>query len=129
MLVDLPPATLLSTETHVIYRHYGLVTVRGTVISCSAKHGGTTEEFVHHFAEGKAWKVETPLSDSPWWDVLNRAYAFAGKPYHVTDWNCETYVNACFGLPPRSRQVEATAVVAGLGLIALVARSVSRHRG
>jgi hypothetical protein len=124
MLVALPPATPVSTATHLVYRHMGLVTARGTILSCSAKRGGVAEEFVQDFSMGRPWRVEAAPSDLPWWRVLQRAQEFSDRPYHLTDWNCETFVNACYGLPARSKQAEATMLVVGLGVLAFATYQV-----
>lgn len=124
MLIALPPATPVSTETHLIYRHIGLVTARGTILSCSARRGGVAEEFMRDFSQGRPWKIDPAPSNLPWWEVLQRAQAFSDRPYHLTDWNCESFVNACYGLPPRSKQAEATILAIGIGVVALAAYQI-----
>lgn len=116
-----PPGTRVSTFLFPFYRHYGVVTESGLVLSCSARSGRAVEETFEVFSGGQEWRIEPLLSDLPWWVVLARARRLADRAYHVSDWNCETYVNVCFGLPPRSQQAELTIAAAGLGLIALAA--------
>ena len=120
-LVWVLPGTRVSTFLFPFYRHYGVVTETGLVLSCSARSGRAVAETFAVFSGGQDWRVEPPLSDLPRWMVLARAYEFADRGYHVSNWNCETYVNVCFGLPPRSRQAELTVAAAGLGLIAYAA--------
>ena len=116
-----PPGTRVSTFLFPFYRHYGVVTESGLVLSCSARSGRAVEETFEVFSGGQEWRIEPLLSDLPWWVVLARARQLADRAYHVSDCNCETYVNVCFGLPPRSQQAELTIAAAGLGLIALAA--------
>lgn len=113
--------TRVSTFLFPFYRHYGVVMENGLVMSCSARSGRAMEEPFAVFAGGQKWRIEKPLSDLPWWVVVERARYFAGRRYHPSEWNCETFVNVCFGLPPRSQQAELTIAAAGLGLIALAA--------
>ena len=119
--INLPPATRISSPVFPIYRHYGVVTEHGLVMSCSARAGRAAEETVDVFSGGRAWRVEPRPTDLPWWVVLQRARQLAGRPYHLTDWNCECFVNACYGLPARSQQAEMTMAAAGLGLLAFAA--------
>ena len=42
--------------------------------------------------------------------------------YNAFDWNCETFVAYCHGLPPASPQLAAVVIVALVG-IAIIARS------
>jgi hypothetical protein len=122
--LNVPPGTLISAPTHLFYRHYGIVTEHGTVLSCSARAGCGAEEPVDIFSGGKVWRAETRPSELPWWVVLHRARQLADRPYHLVNWNCETYVAACYGLPPRSRQVEITMLAASLGVLAVAALQV-----
>jgi len=119
--INLPPATRISTPVFPFYRHYGLVTEYGLVMSCSARVGHAAEEFVDVFSGGRPWRVEPRLIDLPWWVVLQRARLLANRPYHLTDWNCECFVNACYGLPAHSQQAETTMTAAALGLLAIAA--------
>ena len=73
------------------------------------------------FSQGRPWKIEPAPSDLSWWEVLHRAQVLSDRPYHLTDWNCECFVNACYGLAPRSKQAEATMLAIGLSVVALAA--------
>jgi len=121
--LSLPPGTRISAPIFPGYRHFGLVTEHGLVLSCSARAGRATEDTVDVFSSGKPWRVEPDLSDLPWWVVLSRARALADRPYHLTNWNCETFVNASCGLPARSKQAELTLLFVGLGAFAAFAAS------
>jgi len=118
---NLQPGTRISAPTHLIYRHYGIVTEWGTVLSCSARAGHGAEETIDVFSGGRPWRVESRPSELPWWVVLHRARQLADRSYHFTDWNCESYVNVCYGLPPRSQQAEITMLAVGLGVLAFAA--------
>ncbi len=121
--LNLPPATRISTPLFPVYRHIGLVTEHGLVLSCTARAGRASEDSVDVFTGGNDWRIEPRLTDLPWWVVLSRARAFADRPYHLTDWNCETYVNVSCGLPARSQQAELTMLLGGLGAFAALALS------
>ena len=118
-----PAGTLISVPTHLFYRHFGIVTARGTVISKSARNGGAREESLAEFCSGKQWKIEPRPSDLPWWAVLNRARQLMTQPYNLITWNCESFVAACYGLPPRSDQVTLSVLVALAGVIAIAGLS------
>lgn len=124
-LFCVPAGTRVSNFLFPFYRHYGVVMENGLVMSCSARTGRAMEETFAVFAGGQKWRVEKPPSDMPWWVVVQRARYFSDRAYHPSDWNCETFVNVCFGLPPRSHQAELTIAAAGLGLIALAAARLS----
>ena len=119
--VALPPGTVISAPTHLVFRHYGIVSECGTVLSCSARVGHAAEETVEAFSGGKPWRVEKRPNDLPWWEVIARARSLAQRPYHLTQWNCESYVAACYGLPPRSHQVGRTLLIAFAGMLAFTA--------
>jgi hypothetical protein len=119
--VRVPAGTCISAPIFPIYRHFGIVTECGLVMSCSARAGRAVQEAADVFSGGFQWRIEPRPSDLPWWVVLQRGRQFADRPYHLTDWNCECFVNACYGLPPRSQQAELTIAAAGLGLIAFAA--------
>jgi hypothetical protein len=120
----LPAAgTKISAPTHLVYRHYGIVTERGMVISNSARRGGIAEETLEAFCNGKDWRIEPRPSALPWWQVLTRARQHIGRPYKLFGWNCESFVNDCFGLAPRSDQVAVTLLAAFIGAIAVAGLS------
>ncbi len=114
-----PPGTLISVPTHLFFRHFGIVTARGTVISNSARHGGAREEFLAEFCNGNPCHVEPRPSDLPWWEVLDRANCLMTRPYNLVTWNCESFVMSCYGLPPRSNQLAVSLIVAVASLIAV----------
>jgi hypothetical protein len=111
--------TLISIPTHVFYRHFGIVTARGTVISNSARHGGAREETFEQFCVGRNWRIEPSPSNLPYWAVLQRAAQLMDRPYNVLTWNCESFVKASYGLSPSSDQVIVSALLA-LGGVAIV---------
>ncbi len=119
--INVPAGTRISAPVFPFYRHFGVVTEFGQVLSCSARTGRAVEEPVEVFSGGFRWRIEPRPSNLPWWVVLQRGRQLANRPYHLTDWNCECFVNACYGLPPRSQQAELTIAAAGLGLIAFAA--------
>ncbi len=119
--IALAPATLISVPTHLIYRHFGIVTEFGTVISNSARAGGVREESIVEFSGGKTWRIERRPSDMAWWNVVRRARSAQPRPYNLLSWNCETFVSFAYGLPPQSSQVEVSLLVALTGLLAVSA--------
>jgi|SRR5579871_770660 len=121
----LPPGSLISISTHLFYRHFGIVTERGTVISNSTRHRGAREETLAEFCDGKPWRLEPRPSDLTWWVVLARARQLMSKPYNLFTWNCESFVTSAYGLAPRSDQVAVSVLVAAVGLIAAMSFSNS----
>lgn len=118
-----PPGTLTSVPTHLFYRHFGIVTARGTVISNSARHGGAREETLAEFCNGQHCRIEPAPSNLPWWEVLHRARQLMTRPYNLFTWNCESFYKTCFGLPPNSDQVTFSILIATAGMIAVAALS------
>lgn len=125
------PGTVISVPTHIFYRHVGLVSdLRDWsglpfIISNSAKNGGIAEETLAAFADGKAWRYEnTPNRLTPR-QVLYRARTCARREYHPLQWNCETFVSHCHGMPEQSPQAAATVgmVIVGLLVAGLVSGS------
>jgi hypothetical protein len=122
-IVPVPAGTLISVPTHLVYRHFGIVTARGTVISNSARHKGAREEPLDDFCCGRQWQIEPRPSDLPWWEVLHRARQLMTRPYKLFTWNCESFYKTCYGLPATSDQVTISVLVAAAGMIATVALS------
>lgn len=124
-LLRVPAGTLISTPTHLVYRHYGIVTEHGMVISNSARCGGVAEETLAAFCNGKIWRIEPRPSDLPWWIVLARARSEIGRPYDLFSWNCESFYTNCYGLRPHSHQVTVSVLIAALAVLTGISASGS----
>lgn len=119
-IAHISAGTLISVPTHLMYRHFGIVTARGTVISNSIRSGSGREESFAEFSGGKIWRIEPRPSDMPWREVLARARTLMGRRYNLFTWNCECFVKSCYGLPPSSDQL-ALSLLVGFAGIAVIA--------
>ncbi|MBI2293982.1 MAG: hypothetical protein HYU73_27335 [Betaproteobacteria bacterium] len=55
--------------------------------------------------------------------MLQRARSARRTQYNVLDWNCESFVAYCHGLPPNSPQLAAVALLTLAGIALVAARS------
>lgn len=122
------PGTVISVPAYVFFRHKGIISdhwYRGKpmVISNSARAGGTAEEPWDVFTSGQAWADEGHPGKLPTWEVLHRARSAHRTQYHVINWNCESFVAYCHGLPPTSPQLAAVALLTLAGIALVAARS------
>jgi hypothetical protein len=128
---DLAPGTVIGVDVTVwgvTVLHVGIVTERvvdgeRTVISHSLRHGGTVEETLASFCDGKWWRVVGYLGRDAWEVVLDRARSDASvrRPWSLLWDNCEHAVRRWHGLAPESPQLrQAIGAAGGIGLASLL---------
>ena len=114
-----PPGAIVRVPFWGVFRHVGLVTERGTVIS-SKRGVGVVEEPVEDFAIGRKVRVERLRGTRPIAEAIAWARARVGQPWSLAN-NCEHFVREALGLPAASPQLRATAAVAATALTLVVA--------
>jgi hypothetical protein len=122
------PGTVVSVPAYVIFRHKGIVSDRWhhgkpMVISNSARAGGIAEESWDDFTSGQPSTSEGYPGKLPLREVMQRARSANRPTYDLFNWNCESFVAFCHGLPPNSPQLSAVALVTLLGIAVAAARS------
>jgi hypothetical protein len=127
----LRPGTVVSVWIFPFFRHRGIVSNQfygnePMVISNSARVGGIAEEPWDIFAADKVVYADGYPSNLPSVEVLRRARALIGKPYHVLRWNCEHLTSYAHGREPESPQL-ATMVI--LAVMVLMVGSVTAKSG
>lgn len=122
------PGSVVSVPAYLFLRHRGIVSDsfhngKPMVISNSARTGGVMEESWDTFTSGQPCKVEDRPSQLDVREVLNRARMPPQTRYNVFNWNCESFVAYCYGLPPSSPQLAVLMLVALAGIAVVAARS------
>jgi len=112
-----PPGNVVSVQTHVFWRHKGIVSDRWhngkpLVISASARAGVASEEPWDTFSAGDPVQDDGYPSTLPRWEVLRRARMMIGRQYILLKFNCDHFVALAHGQEPKSPQLGATVVVA-----------------
>ena len=120
--LHLPPGNVISVETHLFWRHRGIVSDRWhngrpTVISASARAGCVCEEPWEVFTAGKQAVDEGYPSVLPTWEVLQRARQLIGTPYRILEFNCDHFATLAHGAEPQSTQLGATIAVALMAVL------------
>ena len=82
------PGEIVSIPFVGILRHYGVVTVRGTIISNSRLGGGVVEQSLDEFRGGKRLRCHGVQSSINPYLVDMRARRGLGQPYDLTGSNC-----------------------------------------
>src|SRR5690348_11485574 len=120
--------TIVSTDTHIFWRHRGIVSDRWhggkpMVISASARSGVACEELWDAFSSGKPVRDEGYPDLLPPWEVLRRARALMGREYRLLEFNCDHFVALAHGQEARSPQLGATLTIA---LLFILVRAAAR---
>jgi len=85
---DLPAGEIISIPFGGVFRHYGVVTARGTVISNSRAGGGVTEQSLNAFKAGKKLGRHGGANDVHPLQIEARARRLLGRSYDLTGSNC-----------------------------------------
>ncbi len=123
-----PPGNVVSVETHLLWRHKGVVSDRlhngkPMVISASARAGVACEEPWELFSGGSEVQDEGYPGTLPKWQVLQRARMMIGRGYLLLKFNCDHFIAIAHGQEPRSPQLGATIAVAFVAMIVGAAMS------
>lgn len=124
--LNVKPGTVIY-KSKGVYDHAALVageSIGSLLPVISLTPEGVLEEF---------WDLtSTPIrigdypSALPSWVVLANARSMIGTKYHLTDNNCEHFVELCHQRPSASRQVRNTvAVVAGVALLLVIVKAAA----
>lgn len=130
---DLLPGTIVTVQMKGLFQlahHFALVSDKTgadgmpRVVTNSGDFGGPAEQDWSAFVKGRRYRAFYP-SNLPPRTVLYNAYSMFGTRYHLLQWNCEHFANACHGRPAQSHQVRGgLALAALLGGIALAAARI-----
>lgn len=85
---DFSPGDIVSFRFGGVFRHYGVMTHRGTVITNSRSRGGVVEVPFAEFAEGNRLKRSRPSANADPLLVEARARRAIGSSYRLTAHNC-----------------------------------------
>lgn len=124
-LAAFAPGQAIRTS-RLVYWHKGIATDQWLsgeqmVISCSGRAGRVVVEPMSVFSAGMGAEEIPQLSAMSREIVLYRARQMLGKPYSLTDFNCEHFLYQAFGLPPQSPQVATLiGLVAGFALLRVI---------
>ncbi|MFY0608523.1 MAG: lecithin retinol acyltransferase family protein [Cyclobacteriaceae bacterium] len=92
--------------------HFGLYVGNGNVIDNHPERG-VSQISLSSFLNGRSLEKIQAFTGN--WhsrqQVLNRAFALIGRPYHLTRFNCEHFVNEVWGAGRKSKQVENVGVL------------------
>ena len=104
--------------------HLGLYVGNGSVIDNHPERGVSLIKLSKFLDDGSIKRVIRTRGGSRLRDnIVNKAYSYIGEKYHLTNFNCEHFVNEVRGLGRKSDQV---AVYGGLALSALVVWGISK---
>lgn len=84
----LPAGEVVSIPFGGVFRHYGVVTARGTVISNSRAAGGVVEQSLTEFKDGRRLMRHGRSSGQNAYQVEARARRKLGRSYDLTGSNC-----------------------------------------
>ena len=102
--------------------HDGLQLDDGTVIDLTQDEGIQLRS-MDAFSQGRTVIVVRTIDRQLYWSVMSnvRRALFERRPYHVTDWNCERFVNWLICEPPESHSVNGWAIVTVVAMVAAFA--------
>ena len=109
------PGMVIWIRAYLFYRHKAIVSDRWQdgkpMVICNSPDYGVIEQTWDQFRAGQKPQPEEYPGKLPYWEVLRRARARLGTPYHLFDFNCDHFKNYAHGLPVESEQLMATMVV------------------
>lgn len=85
---DLPAGEIVSIPFGGVFRHYGVVTSRGTVISNSRAGGGVIEQSLAAFENGNSVRRHGGSGEAHPFQIEARARRMLGRSYDLTGSNC-----------------------------------------
>ena len=98
------PGTVLAVDFGP-FKHVGLWTEIGTVISNSKKSGCVQEEDIHAFSGGRPIEVIGYIGNLAPADVIRRARSKIGTKWNLLKNNCEHFVHEIHGQSKKSPQL------------------------
>jgi len=107
-----PVAVYVCGIRHVGIASDGIIDGEQGVLSSSRRRGQVTEESLSTFSQGRSIKPLDAPADKTAAEVLWRARQQLGRPWHLWQSNCEHFVYSCYGLPPKSPQLQVAAATA-----------------
>ena len=101
---DFRPGDVVSVRFGGVFRHYGIVTYGGRVMSNTRAHDGVVTQTLADFADGRPvrWHGWSEGSD---YLALERARRRLGAEYDLTGSNCVHFVRHARGRKPTVTQV------------------------
>lgn len=85
---DMPAGEIVSIPFGGVFRHYGVVTARGTVISNSRAAGGVVEQSLSTFMQGRELRRHGHSRSEHAFQIEARARRKLGRSYDLTGSNC-----------------------------------------
>ncbi|MEM7768523.1 MAG: hypothetical protein AAF253_13735 [Pseudomonadota bacterium] len=111
---DLRAGDVVSIPFGIGLRHYGVVTLAGTVISRSSRHDGVVEQSIDAFSHGRTLKRHRSYSNRHVFEIEARARRLMGADYDLLRSNCVHHVRWIHGRTPTlSQRVMATMEAVG----------------
>lgn len=108
------PGDVVAIPFGIGLSHYGLVTLRGTVISNCGRHGGVIEQSLSEFANGKRIRLCERTDHLSAVSAEARARRAIGSNYRLTESNCVHFTRWSHRQRPTSIQI-ASATLRALG--------------
>lgn len=102
---DFTAGDVVSIPFGIGLRHYGVVTLKGTVISRSSRHEGVVEQSLTDFADGRTIKRHRSYSNRHVFEIEARARRVMGADYDLTGGNCVHFVRWTHRRKPTMTQV------------------------
>ncbi len=97
-----------------LYRHFMIVVSHDRVVHASKRKLTVSEDQLSQVCNGNTITNHGRWGDLPESEIVKQAMHEVGKPYHITERNCEHVVRKISGLKETSPQV----VFAGVALLA-----------
>jgi len=122
---------ILATPGPIRTRHEGIFIgvdmYQGPLVIENSKiKGEVSISTLQQFSGSGQWEVVHLAPEGYESEIVNRAFALLGKPYHLTGYNCQHFVAEVYEGVPSSWQLNG--IVAGLGLVALVVAAAQSDR-
>ena len=109
---DLPAGEIVSIPFGGVFRHYGVVTSRGTVISNSRAGGGVIEQSLAEFRNGNRLRQHGGADTQQAYKIEARARRKLGRSYDLTGSNCIDLPRHTHPRPPTPWQVGRATLMA-----------------
>lgn len=125
---SIAPGTVVAVD-FILFKHVGIYTGCGTVISNSRARGGVYEETLSDFGEGRRVEVVGFYGNLPGSHVVNRARSLVGHGWNFFNFNCEHFASWAHGLEAQSPQLRAAATILGFAVALAAVSAMSAGRG
>lgn len=101
---DLQPGDLVSVRFGGVFRHYGVVTFGGRILSNNGERGGVISQSLSEFADGRDVKRHKRREDTCEYLTHHRSHRRLGHDYDLTGSNCIDFARHSRGEKPTVTQ-------------------------